>query len=298
MCNITKSWNLQIPHGTDILDNSYNLEYIGSDQLGREIHGGSAALGLKISRESMEGPMATSTHLLSGGERDRVSATDIVAVLDNSNPISSPIFDRVNKMILKVRKEVTKAQRKSEQVAFVRIDKNSIAELQIILTALTELTSTTEEVSRQPEPVAGKGTSATQRGVDFGELLTPEEGRKRLLAYSSRTPLEEWAGESVGAVELQRRLKIARSTLQEWREANVVVGLQKGVRNFVFPLAQFDDDGRPTPGLDEIVDLAGTPRAAWLWLVEPRSENRPTYLDRLKHGDRLGVVNEARENFE
>ncbi|MFU0506209.1 hypothetical protein ACLKMW_16665 [Pseudaminobacter sp. NGMCC 1.201702] len=80
--------------------------------------------------------------------------------------------------------------------------------------------------------------------------------------------IEEWAGRVVGSTYLEKTLRIPRSTLYWWQRRNDVVALRKGSRKHVFPLAQFVD-GRPVPGLREVLSSIANPRLAWLWLSRP-----------------------------
>ncbi|TGS06210.1 DUF2384 domain-containing protein, partial [Mesorhizobium sp. M2E.F.Ca.ET.209.01.1.1] len=50
-----------------------------------------------------------------------------------------------------------------------------------------------------------------------------------------------------------------------------VIGLRKGGRKHVFPLAQFVD-GRPVPGISEVLSAITNPRLAWFWLTRPSPE--------------------------
>lgn len=50
-----------------------------------------------------------------------------------------------------------------------------------------------------------------------------------------------------------------------------VVALRKGGRKHVFPLAQFVD-GRPAPGIGEVLAAITNPRLAWFWLTRPSPE--------------------------
>ena len=80
--------------------------------------------------------------------------------------------------------------------------------------------------------------------------------------------IEDWAGRVAGSTYLDENLHIPRSTLHRWQKRNEVVALRKGGRKHVFPLAQFVD-GRPVPGISEVLSLIANPRLAWFWLVRP-----------------------------
>ncbi len=213
----------------------------------------------------------------------QISPDDIVSVISMSESASDPKIQQFGEFVSKISGEITSARESApKREEFVRVKRAALEQMQIILEALFMVTDHDAPV------VEGNG---------LGELLTEEEGLSRLDAYAARTPLEAWAGQSLGAVELQKKLGVPRSTLQKWRKANAVIGLPRGQRNFVFPLAQFDEDGQPYDGLENIVKLAGSPRAAWLWLIERKSDSRDSYLSKLKNGDRNAVLGAARRRF-
>lgn len=63
-----------------------------------------------------------------------------------------------------------------------------------------------------------------------------------------------------------------------------VIVLLAGNQKQVFPLEQFFD-GRPAEGISDVVEIIGSPRRAWLWLVGESSllgNKRP--IDLLKEG--------------
>ncbi|TIO30958.1 MAG: hypothetical protein E5X89_25800 [Mesorhizobium sp.] len=79
---------------------------------------------------------------------------------------------------------------------------------------------------------------------------------------------EDWAGHVVGQTYLEAQLHIPRSTLHLWRRHNAVIALRAGSRKHVFPLAQFVD-GRPVPGIRDVLSHIANPRQAWFWLNNP-----------------------------
>lgn len=144
-----------------------------------------------------------------------------------------------------------------------------------------------------PEPA----TVEARKGTSFGELIDIEEGRRRLSAYATKVPLEEWAGPVAGSSALHDR-GIARSTLHDWQKRGQVVALLAGARKHAFPLEQFVD-GRPVEGIADVLKIAGNPRRAWLWLVQQSpllSNKRPIAL--LKQDRKDKVVEAARTIFE
>nr|WP_245276270.1 hypothetical protein [Mesorhizobium sp. LNHC220B00] len=80
--------------------------------------------------------------------------------------------------------------------------------------------------------------------------------------------IAEWAGPVAGPTHLERRFGIPRSTLHWWQRHNDVVAFRRGSRKHVFPLAQFVD-GRPIPGLRQVLSSISNPKLAWLWLISP-----------------------------
>lgn len=135
-------------------------------------------------------------------------------------------------------------------------------------------------------------------GEGFGELLSEKEGRQRLEDYATPMKLEDWAGPIAGPGEIERDYGIRRSTLHDWQKRGAVIGLLKGERKHVFPLAQFID-GRPIEGMAQIRKIIKDPRVAWLWLIKrhPGTGRRPP-LDRLKEGRIEEVVAVARRDFD
>ncbi|TPI28978.1 DUF2384 domain-containing protein [Mesorhizobium sp. B3-1-6] len=99
---------------------------------------------------------------------------------------------------------------------------------------------------------------------------TPQPIAKRAADLQSML-IEDWAGEVAGSTYLEERLRIPRSTLHRWQRRGEVVALRKGGRKHVFPLAQFID-GRPVPGISEVLSAIANPRLAWFWLSRPSPE--------------------------
>lgn len=109
---------------------------------------------------------------------------------------------------------------------------------------------------------------------DAPAASTPGEPRQVFQDLShQRDELEtiligDWAGQVVGQTYLEEQLRIPRSTLHLWRRHNEVVALRTGARKHVFPLAQFVD-GRPVPGIRDVLSCFANPRRAWFWLKNP-----------------------------
>ena len=109
-----------------------------------------------------------------------------------------------------------------------------------------------------PVPTAGSGQPAFQRIAERA-------------AHLQSMLIEDWAGEVAGSTYLEEKLRIPRSTLHRWQRRGEVIALRKGGRKHVFPLAQFID-GRPVPGLSDVLSAIANPRLAWFWLAHPSVE--------------------------
>ena len=150
----------------------------------------------------------------------------------------------------------------------------------------------------KPLKLVAKSAATVSQGEGLGKVLSPEEGRARIVKYATSTKVEDWAGPLAGPTDLERDFGMARSTLHTWQKQGAVIGLLVGVRKHAFPTEQFID-GRPVTGLAAIVEAIGDPRAAWLWLREPNPGLAGvTPLERLKAGASDKVVEMARSNFD
>jgi len=96
--------------------------------------------------------------------------------------------------------------------------------------------------------------------------------------------------------EIEKAIGTKRSTLHDWRRRGAVIGLLKGERKHVFPLAQLVD-GRPVEGMTQMMQVIRNPRVAWRWLIEPKPSIGRSPLDRLKSGQLDEVVAAAERDF-
>lgn len=110
-----------------------------------------------------------------------------------------------------------------------------------------------------------------------GETPAARTGKPAFQLLAEQAPdlqsmlIEDWAGEVAGSTYLEENFRIPRSTLHRWQRRGEVVALRKGGRKHVFPLAQFVD-GRPAPGISEVLSAIANPRLAWFWLIRPSLE--------------------------
>lgn len=116
------------------------------------------------------------------------------------------------------------------------------------------------------DPNIGKGAFVIVKTGNRHEP-TIQEGLHQWCNLESLR-IEDWAGPVSGATFIERHFGIPRSTLHWWQRHKDVVALQKGARKHVFPLTQFID-GRPTPGMRQVLSLIVNHKLAWLWLTRP-----------------------------
>lgn len=134
------------------------------------------------------------------------------------------------------------------------------------------------------------------RGAGLGQSVDMEEGRRRLDEFATPTRIEDWAGPVAGPGDIEKKFGTKRSTLHDWHKRGAVVGLLKGERKHVFPLAQFVD-GRPVEGMPQVTKIIRNPRVAWQWLIQPKPSIGGTPLDNLKMGNLDEVLDAAERDF-
>jgi hypothetical protein len=141
------------------------------------------------------------------------------------------------------------------------------------------------------------GPIETMEGMGLNPTLTYEEGLQLVRSYATPTRLEVWAGPVASPTELEKDYGIKRSTLHDWRQNGSIIGLLKGTRKHVFPIAQFID-GRPVQGIAQIMDVIKLPRVAWLWLSRPHpSKDGTAPIERLKSNRVAEVLEVAEHDF-
>ena len=137
------------------------------------------------------------------------------------------------------------------------------------------------------------------RGSGIGKVVSPVAGAKRLDAVTLDVETADWVeSDLVGAGELVERLNISRGTLDNWRRANKIVALRKGLRNFVYPLRQFERRG-PLAGLDSVAPFFTSAEEEWEWLVAPNrmTDGKPP-IEALRDGKVAVVVSAAEGAFD
>ncbi|MBA4010947.1 MAG: hypothetical protein C0481_03700 [Phenylobacterium sp.] len=147
-------------------------------------------------------------------------------------------------------------------------------------------------------PPAAPGGRVLQ-GAGVGPVVSAAKGSRLLDAITVDDEATDWAqSELVGAGALVERLSIARGTLDNWRKAGRVLALRKGLRNFVYPLRQFDRRW-PVDGLDKVAEHFASAEEAWEWLVTPnRMTDGKAPIDALHAGEVQDVVRAAAGAFD
>jgi hypothetical protein len=133
-------------------------------------------------------------------------------------------------------------------------------------------------------------------GEGIGELVSVEEGKRRLDAITVHRSLEDWAGPLADAAEIERKWGIPRTKLQNWRKLGVAIGLRKGKHRYVYPLGQFEG-GVPIDGIRDVVQLSRDPLDAWEWLITPKPSIGGVPLGLLKKGKLYDVLEAAEYDF-
>ena len=238
-------------------------------------------------------PSNTQKHARAPIAITRSAANDIAAVLIKHNPAAP-------------KTEIETTVRAVVATLKIAVKHSHLQRSRIVLPAEEVAQAFVDPASRQASgrtankrliDVAAEAPVEESQGEGFGELLPAEEGRKRVAAYATPVRLEDWAGSVAGPGKIERDFGTRRSTLHDWQKRGAVIGLLKGERKHVYPLAQFID-GRPIEGMVRVTKIIANPRAAWLWLTRPHSTGDKTPpLERLKQGRIAEVAAAAERDF-
>lgn len=212
---------------------------------------------------------------------------DVVEVLARHNPrLSKTALAATGRVVAAV--TAATARLAADQQRRIVADELELA--QAVEVAVAGLVSDT---GPRLKPLAvGKPIEVSQ-GAGLLAPIDLNEGRRRLAAFAEPMRLEDWAGPVAGPAEIEKTFGTKRSTLHDWQRRGAVIGLLKGERKHVFPLAQFVD-GRPVEGMAQVTRIIANPRVAWQWLIRRKAEMGATPLDLMK-SDRLDEVLAAAE---
>lgn len=230
----------------------------------------------------------------SAGIREKINPAaiaDVIAVIARYNPaLSKTALTATGTVVAAV--SAAAARLSPDQQQRVVADEGELVEaLEAAVSKLVgEPTRGKLVPIRVPKPVE------VSQGAGLGQMVDLEEGRRRLAAFAAPTRLEDWAGPVAGPGEIEKAFGTKRSTLHDWQRRGAVIGLLRGERKHVFPLAQFVD-GRPVEGMTRITQIIHNPRVAWQWLLQPKPSLGGSPLDRLKSGALGDVVEAAERDF-
>jgi hypothetical protein len=179
-----------------------------------------------------------------------------------------------------------------------KVEKMDVASLLELAEALNVPVPATAKAIRKreqkPPTSSAAGEERVFQGSGIGPVVSASEGSKLLDAITVDDDNADWAeSDLVGAGELVKRLKISRGTLDNWRKANKIIALRKGLRNFLYPLRQFEQR-RPVSGLENVAPLFSSAEEAWEWLVAPNrmTEGKPP-IEKLREGEVATVTSAA-----
>ena len=101
--------------------------------------------------------------------------------------------------------------------------------------------------------------------------------------------------EMIGAAEAADRLDVARATIYNWINDGRLIGWRVTRNGVVIPAEQIVGHGELIPGIAEVVEEIGDPRAAWRFLTEesPFFEQPARPIDKLKKGEIEAVIKAA-----
>jgi hypothetical protein len=220
----------------------------------------------------------------------RAAVADILDVLARHNPgISKATLRGKSRVVAAVTAAAVRLS--DEQQRRILAHEEILTEaMESVVADLADKTNEALITIRPDRPVE------VSQGEGLGDLIEEDEGRRRLDSAAISLRLEDWAGPVAGPSEIERMFGTRRSTLHDWQKRGAVIGLLKGERKHVFPLAQFVD-GRPVEGMSEVVRIVGNPRVAWQWLTQPKPSIQGMPLDRLKAGHITQVVEAAQRDF-
>lgn len=215
---------------------------------------------------------------------------DVVEVLARHNPrLSKTALAATGRVFAAV--TAATARLAADQQRRIVADEHALA--QAVEVAVAGLVAEAD-VRLAPLPV-GKSVEVSH-GTGLPAPIDLDEGMRRLAAFAEPMRLEDWAGPVAGPADIEKAFGTKRSTLHDWQRRGAVIGLLKGERKHVFPLAQFVD-GRPVEGMAQLTRVIRNPRVAWQWLIGTKPSIGGAPLDIMKHGRLDEVLAAAERDF-
>lgn len=149
-----------------------------------------------------------------------------------------------------------------------KVKELKLSSLRRLASALQEPQTGAEDIVHAVETAASDGPPArVLKGSGLGELVPRDAGDAAIEALAVDVDDKDWAlSELLGAGETAERIGVARTSLDNWRRAHKVIAFRKGVRNFLYPVRQFERRG-PVEGIDRVRAQFEDDGVAWEWLV-------------------------------
>jgi hypothetical protein len=215
---------------------------------------------------------------------------DVIEVLARHNPrLSETALAATGRVVAAV--SAATARLAADQQRQIVADEHQLAQaVEVVVAALVV------DPSTRLVPLSVSKSVEVSQGAGLPAPIALEEARRRLADFAHPARLEEWAGPVAGPAEIERTIGTKRSTLHDWQTRGAVIGLLKGERKHVFPLAQFVD-GRPVEGMAQVTRIIPNPRVAWQWLIQTRPDIGNTPLELLKSGRLQEVLSAAARDF-
>lgn len=176
----------------------------------------------------------------------------------------------------------------------------NLSSLRRLASALREPEAGAEQLVRAVETATiGAHQVQTLKGSGLGEPIAREAGVAALDALTVDENPEAWAAsELLGAGETAERIGVARASLDNWRRAHKVIAFRKGIRNFMYPIRQFERQ-RPLAGIERVWAQFEDDDVAWDWLVAANPLTDGTApIDWLRKGKIEEVVRAAEGAFD
>ncbi|WP_375396409.1 hypothetical protein [uncultured Sphingomonas sp.] len=184
-----------------------------------------------------------------------------------------------------------------------KVERMDLASLFELATALNVRVPTAAKalLPRAAKPVVDKPSreDLVLQGGGVGPVVSASEGARLLDQITVDVDAADWVeSDLVGAGDLVERLNISRGTIDNWRKSSKIVALRKGLRNYLYPLRQFELR-RPVAGLDEVAPFFASPEETWEWLVAPNrmTEGKPP-IEKLRERDVAMVTSAAAGAFD
>lgn len=129
------------------------------------------------------------------------------------------------------------------------------------------------------------------RGVKSRQVSAREAGRR----IDARTQ-PDTETELLNADEVAVRVGVkTRQSVHDWLKKKKILGWERTKRSYVFPLRQFDERGRPPPGLAALLEITGDAFETWHWMVcESSALDGATPLECLRTGELERVLAAAK----